>query len=57
MAYYRVCPDCGATLDPDEKCDCKVMKERQKELYSQKIKLSPKTGQYSFQWDGKEYRA
>ncbi len=21
-AYYRTCPDCGAHLDPDEKCDC-----------------------------------
>ncbi len=20
--YYRVCPDCGAHLDPGEKCDC-----------------------------------
>lgn len=20
--YYRICPDCGAYLDPDEKCDC-----------------------------------
>lgn len=22
--YYRVCPDCGATLDPDEKCNCRA---------------------------------
>lgn len=22
MTWYRVCPDCGATLDPDERCDC-----------------------------------
>jgi hypothetical protein len=22
MAFYRVCPDCGANLDPGEKCDC-----------------------------------
>ena len=20
--YYRTCPDCGAHLDPEEKCDC-----------------------------------
>ena len=24
--YYNVCPECGAALDPGEKCDCK--KER-----------------------------
>lgn len=22
MSYYRTCPDCGATLDPGEQCDC-----------------------------------
>lgn len=21
--YGRTCPDCGANLDPGEKCDCK----------------------------------
>lgn len=23
MAYYNICPRCGAHLDPGEKCDCK----------------------------------
>ena len=23
MAYYRVCPECGCTLDPGEPCDCR----------------------------------
>lgn len=23
MAYYSVCPYCGAHLDPGEPCDCK----------------------------------
>lgn len=23
MAYYNICPDCGAHLDPGEQCDCK----------------------------------
>ena len=23
MSYYRVCPICGAALDPGELCDCK----------------------------------
>lgn len=22
MTYYRICPDCGAALDPGERCDC-----------------------------------
>lgn len=22
MPYYHACPDCGANLDPGEKCDC-----------------------------------
>lgn len=27
MPYYRPCPECGASLDPGERCDC-VEKER-----------------------------
>lgn len=23
MSYYRICPDCGAALDPGEPCDCR----------------------------------
>lgn len=22
MSYYKICPDCGAALDPGEKCTC-----------------------------------
>ena len=22
MSYHRICPYCGAALDPGEKCDC-----------------------------------
>lgn len=22
MPEYRICPDCGASLDPSERCDC-----------------------------------
>lgn len=22
MSYYRICPHCGAALDPGEACDC-----------------------------------
>lgn len=27
MSYYRSCRDCGANLDPGERCDCKEEKE------------------------------
>ena len=26
MAYYHTCPDCGANLEPGEKCDCQTNK-------------------------------
>lgn len=26
VVYYKICPHCGAHLDPGEKCDC-VRKE------------------------------
>lgn len=25
--YYKVCPNCGANLDPGERCDCEDIKE------------------------------
>lgn len=29
MAYFNECPNCGANLDPCEKCDCEMSeKER-----------------------------
>lgn len=31
MAYYKVCPHCGAHLDPGEACDCtEALRERLK---------------------------
>lgn len=24
MSYYRICPICGANLDPGESCDCRA---------------------------------
>lgn len=30
--FYKICPECGAHLDPGEKCDCLdvMMRERRK---------------------------
>lgn len=25
MAFYHICPGCGACLDPGEKCDCEAV--------------------------------
>ena len=27
LMYYKVCPNCGANLDPGERCDCEDKKE------------------------------
>jgi hypothetical protein len=27
MAYYHICPKCGANLDPGEPCDCEENEE------------------------------
>ena len=31
MAYYKTCPNCGAHLDPQERCDCAEKEESKKE--------------------------
>lgn len=31
MPYYRICPYCGAALDPGERCDCKEDASERKE--------------------------
>ena len=28
MPYYHICPQCGAHLDPGERCDCEDGKEK-----------------------------
>ncbi len=33
MAKFRTCEDCGAALDPGERCDCKRGDEKQSVVY------------------------
>lgn len=32
MAMYNTCPNCGANLDPSEKCDCQKEKVPSKRM-------------------------
>lgn len=56
MAYYKICSDCGATLDPGEKCDCQEDRQNQSDFFAQHIKVGSKSGQMVFCWDRKEDR-
>lgn len=29
MSYFRICPHCGANLDPGERCDCTPLAKSQ----------------------------
>lgn len=57
MAYYRICPDCGCTLDPGEKCDCRKEKERKEEerqlFFSRNLEIAV-GGQIAFRLSRKE---
>ncbi len=48
MAYYSICPNCGCSLDPGERCDCEDELKKQQEFYSKTIRISKNTGQYAF---------
>lgn len=37
MAQFRTCPNCGANLDPEERCDCL---KREQKLRKQKREAS-----------------
>ncbi len=53
MAYYNTCPNCGSNLDPGEKCDCMIERERREKFYEGVISVAPKTRQLSFSLNGK----
>jgi len=35
MAYFNICPLCGATLDPGEVCDCRERSEKNAKKWEQ----------------------
>lgn len=49
--YYNVCQECGANLDPGERCDCKKEKKRREQAFESMIKVDD-TDQLTFDLEG-----
>lgn len=54
--YYRECPNCGCSLDPGEKCDCKETAVERKSLEQLLVK-DIATGQMTFRWTNERKEA
>lgn len=50
MAYYKICPRCGASLDPGEQCDCEQEAEEKQKKILRLLGREEKNGQYTFDW-------
>lgn len=50
MAFYNVCPKCGANLDPNERCDCEETAEKEKKRRDQLLVMEKGTNQLTFNW-------
>ncbi|KAI4450598.1 hypothetical protein C823_005135 [Eubacterium plexicaudatum ASF492] len=50
MAFYNVCPKCGANLDPNERCDCEETAEKEKKARDQLLAMEKGTNQLTFNW-------
>lgn len=48
--YYRECDNCGANLDPGEKCDCREI-ERAKQIEYEKSVEQEDSGQFRLIWE------
>lgn len=55
MAYYRICPRCGCSLDPGERCDCEeeaaCERERRKKLLEGLIVQEGNSSQFVLNFD------
>lgn len=51
MSFYNTCPNCGANLDPGEKCDCL---EIENERAIVKMIAIDRNGQYEFSFKEEE---
>lgn len=48
MAFYNVCPKCGANLDPNERCNCEETAEKEKKARDQLLVMENGTNQLAF---------
>ena len=42
--YYKICPHCGASLDPDERCYCQSKRENELKRVTETIKVPKDKG-------------
>lgn len=54
MAFYNVCPKCGAHLDPGELCDCEETAEKEKKAREQLLVMENGTNQLAFNWSSEK---
>ena len=52
MAFYRICPDCGAYLDPGEQCSCheehliEMERKEKATAFAEKLVKEERNGQH-----------
>lgn len=54
MSYYRICPNCGCSLDPGERCDCmeeKAKEKKQRNQFNELALVPEKGGQFRIDFE------
>lgn len=54
--YFYTCPNCGAALDPGEKCDCMEIRETDTGISQERGKQDGERGLESQSYCGDDYR-